>query len=669
MREMSKENKIRKSSEETDSDVEEETLALHRLDTLPSNRFGQEDRQRYHKEDIRYGIDDEFDGSEGDEEAFLRDADLEATAALRANRAANEAKMIDKTGRPEWLKESIYAARSSKRVRICFGLGLITLLILIFTFAFGSSGDEGDGRLHRVYHWAGDIWHSDNKQQPVNHTFPIDVGYPGPTEMGKPPALADEDKFTGDPARGNSPIQTTIPEVGRFELFKHMGNMSPYFSAPDFGISTQKFRALAKGCRTERVHILHRHGSRYPTTSSSANLIRKLFRDMKGTLHFSGPLEFLNTYDPERLGLELLVPLGRQQLFESGVQHQVEYGNLIDTDLKDHGKLFIRAGSQQRIVDSAIAFMQGMFAQNWTRQADLEVQIEAPKFNTTLAPNFACPRAGRAETEPGLAWGRDWYNEYLKGAVQRLKPYAKGVELDGQLLNAMQQLCSYDTVAFGRSDFCGLFTEQEWLDYEYFWDLNFYGSYGAGSEVGKAQGVGWVNEFMARLTKTPWNESTITSENSTFNNDPQTFPIDRRFYADFSHDSVLTNVLAALNLEEFNQPLDLHRPDPRRKFRTSTIAPYAGRFVFEEILCEKPKQDIHARWFGKGSGSGSRPVKDLQIDDGNEHLIRLLINEAIVDLHQLKGCDSRPDGMCQRDQFIRALAGRNEWAQWNKCFD
>lgn len=116
----------------------------------------------------------------------------------------------------------------------------------------------------------------------------------------------------------------------------------------------------------ERVHILHRHGSRYPTGGSPANDVRNLVKDVrKANGKFKGPLSFLNHYDADRLGLELLVPVGREQLFESGVQHGMEYGLLAEHDAREHGRIMVRTGSQQRIVDSAIAFLQGMFGAKW----------------------------------------------------------------------------------------------------------------------------------------------------------------------------------------------------------------------------------------------------------------------------------------------------------------
>lgn len=35
----------------------------------------------------------------------------------------------------------------------------------------------------------------------------------------------------------------------------------------------------------------------------------------------------------------------------------------------------------------------------------------------------------------------------------------------------MLQLCSYETVALGYSRFCGLFSEEDFVNYEYYYDL------------------------------------------------------------------------------------------------------------------------------------------------------------------------------------------------------
>ena len=42
-----------------------------------------------------------------------------------------------------------------------------------------------------------------------------------------------------------------------------------------------------------------------------------------------------------------------------------------------------------------------------------------------------------------------------------------GINLTTSNLYAMQQLCAYETVALGYSQFCGLFTEEEWRGFDY----------------------------------------------------------------------------------------------------------------------------------------------------------------------------------------------------------
>jgi hypothetical protein len=80
-----------------------------------------------------------------------------------------------------------------------------------------------------------------------------------------------------------------------------------------------------------------------------------------------------------------------------------------------------------------------------------------------------------------------WADIYLKNAVKRLQPHIKGLTLNISTVSAMQQLCSYETVALGYSAFCDLFTEEEWLSYDYKFDLSFWYSNGPGGVTVAAQ--------------------------------------------------------------------------------------------------------------------------------------------------------------------------------------
>lgn len=530
--------------------------------------------------------------------------------------------------------------------------------------------------------------------------------------------------------RGNQVIQTAVPAstpVEDLKPFEHMGPLSPYCSSPGFGVDNIRYRDLSalmldetgKGtCSVDQVHILHRHGSRFPTIASPARTVRTLAqaRD-QGDATFAGPLAFLQTWSYQ-LGEELLTPPGRLQLYHSGVQAHMQYAHLVGQQYKgtpgpvpdlekrgrdstveerswggtnklsSSGALLIRAGSQRRIVDSALSWLQGFYGpQLWNHfvyppdsdleapagvaralrarsvdgenaRIELQVHPEAPGWNTTLASNFACPAVdrGNATTARNLEAFRD---AYLQKAVERLQPHVHirpsavhpgraeptrrwDGKLTPKLLNGMQQLCSFETVALGQSPFCGLFTSQEWLDYEHLWDMQFHGYDGAGTPLGVAQGIGWVNEFLARLTNQPWDPATQTSENATINSDPLRFPTQstQKVFADFTHDSVLTSVLAALGTRELNalpptagEPAQKTTPGIQARFRSSHLVPFGARMIFERLSC------------------GTDP-------DRSSPYVRMILNDAVVPLSDV-GCSDRPDGICSLREFVHALQDRN----------
>ena len=87
-----------------------------------------------------------------------------------------------------------------------------------------------------------------------------------------------------------------------------MGQLSHYFPNPDgFGVDEY---ALPPGTNISQLHMLHRHGSRYPE-SYSPTLGEKI-ANKTGTFNATGDLAFLNDYE-YKLGYEMLVPLGHQE--------------------------------------------------------------------------------------------------------------------------------------------------------------------------------------------------------------------------------------------------------------------------------------------------------------------------------------------------------------------
>ena len=92
----------------------------------------------------------------------------------------------------------------------------------------------------------------------------------------------------------------------------------------------------------------------------------------------------------------------------------------------------------------------------------------------------------------------------------------------------------------GSSDFCGLFTQAEWEGYEYTLDLEYWYDYAWGSAIGRAQGLGYLQELVARLTG-KYITSSDSSVNSTLDGSAKTFPLNQTFYLDMSHDDIIVS--------------------------------------------------------------------------------------------------------------------------------
>lgn len=204
----------------------------------------------------------------------------------------------------------------------------------------------------------------------------------------------------------------------------------------------------------------------------------------------------------------------------------------------------------------------------------------------------------------------------------------------------MMDLCPFETVASAQghiSPFCGLFTEDEWVSYDYYQTLGKYYGYGAGSPLGPTQGVGFVNELIARLTGTPVNDSTTT--NRTLDADESTFPLNRKLYADFSHDNDMISIFAALGLYSSTPALEKQRvmsEDEMEGFGAGRTVPFAGRAVVEKLTCE-----------GKGE------------------VVRVVMNGRVLPLEMCRGDG---EGRCMLQAFVEGLAFAREGGRWEECF-
>ncbi|THG92539.1 hypothetical protein EW145_g8680, partial [Phellinidium pouzarii] len=91
---------------------------------------------------------------------------------------------------------------------------------------------------------------------------------------------------------------STFDNKSHFDVLKQWGNLSPMFSVDSLGLDSASM-LIPDGCELTQVHLLHRHGARYPTSGSSpAQFAAKINNATVNGTGFTatGPLSFLNTW-------------------------------------------------------------------------------------------------------------------------------------------------------------------------------------------------------------------------------------------------------------------------------------------------------------------------------------------------------------------------------------
>ena len=149
---------------------------------------------------------------------------------------------------------------------------------------------------------------------------------------------------------------------------------------------------IPQGCTINQVHLLYRHGARYPTSGAApATFSSKMANATKnGNLSFSGDIEFLSNWT-YKLGAELLTPFGRSQNFMLGVEYRQLYGELLNNFTAQKALPVFRTQSQDRMVKTAENFAAGFFGvPEYLDQVNIEILVEAPGVNNSGAAYSTC---------------------------------------------------------------------------------------------------------------------------------------------------------------------------------------------------------------------------------------------------------------------------------------
>ncbi|KAK3711074.1 hypothetical protein LTR37_009861 [Vermiconidia calcicola] len=445
--------------------------------------------------------------------------------------------------------------------------------------------------------------------------------WPGPTPTGPAPFLAETNPapFSSTTYIPNSPLETQVPIKGNSDngnIFQLHGQLSHYFPNPvGFGVDEYP---LPRDAHIAQLHMLSRHGSRYPTVGAGAQLLaEKIQNYTSGTL---GDVTFTGHLYPN-----------------------------------NGSKIVARSTTQDRMTKSAEYFLAGFFGLEWTSNSTLVLAIETETdvWNNTLAGYFNCNNSYGYKNEGGDNATGKWVEIYLADATERLAPYAGGhFNWTAEESYNAQSLCAYETVAVGYSSFCGLFTYEEWEGYEYSIDINFAGQSGFQSPTGRAVGAGYVEEIRARLEHHLIKKPTA-QVNVTLDSNPKTFPLDQALNFDFSHDTNIMGILTAFGFTQFAEVLPADHIKTDRQLVVSHMEPFAARLDMEVINTPSPLD-------------GRRSEGEKYLDGDETTYVHFILNQRTLPLGvSYPECGNRDDGWCTLETFLDVLRTKLEEAQYD----
>lgn len=254
------------------------------------------------------------------------------------------------------------------------------------------------------------------------------MGYPGTTATGIEPAAAETAASYpyNNGSIGEFPLVAPAPHgqaahSSSFDIKKYWGNLAPWYSvsSADYGLPESTNPLIPSGCDITQLHLLYRHGARYPTSGAApATFAAKIANATKTGFNATGDLTFLADWT-YKLGAELLTPFGRTQNFLLGVEYRQLYGKLLNNFTAQGALPVFRTESQDRMVKTANNFAAGFFGvPEYLDQVNIEILVENLGVNNSGAPYETCTNAdvssrGSIGSTVATAFATNAFNETL----------------------------------------------------------------------------------------------------------------------------------------------------------------------------------------------------------------------------------------------------------------
>jgi hypothetical protein len=387
--------------------------------------------------------------------------------------------------------------------------------------------------------------------------------------------------------------------------------------------------AAPQYCEVTAASYLIRHAAIYANDDDYEQYIEPFIKKLNCTYTSSlsnkkrggwkGPLSFFDKWenpinDPENQ-LEQITPQGIKDSKKVGKHLLSRYPKLVPTTKR------IYADKKARTKDTAAAFVK-VFRQE---VEVVEINLNRSSFHAQ-DPHKACKAFSK---EPGNGELETFMSHYTIPIISRLQRFSP-VKLAETDIMGLQQLCGYESAIRGKkSDICDVFTDSEWMAYEYAWDLKYSHMVGHGNPLSPYLGFPWLNttsELMSKFHAPRHGEG--EGEGDIPDDDGQ------RFFLAFTHREVPPFIATALGLfnssNAFAEEFPTDRINWSRSWKMAELIPFLGHVGIEKLTCTEVSMD----------------------QKEEKEYIRVIANSAP---RPIPRCQGGPGASCPFDEFTRIV--------------
>ncbi|KAF2428080.1 histidine acid phosphatase-like protein [Tothia fuscella] len=383
----------------------------------------------------------------------------------------------------------------------------------------------------------------------------------------------------------------------QFNPLLHLPGTSPYFDAIGFGLQHK----VPDGCKVTAASYLIRHAAIYANDDEYETYIKpflwKLEQNRNG---WRGDLKFMEKWHSPILEdrLEEITPSGAEDAMKVGKHLSQLYPELVGTVKK------VLADKKPRTFDTAKALVKAFPQHDGVEVVRITHDINGSM--DALIPHKSCPNFSK---EPGTKEMAEFVSNFAHLVADRLAPFMP-FRLSNNDVIGLQGLCGYESAINGRqSKICSVFTDVEWMAYEYAWDLKYAHMVGPLNPLSPYLGIPWL-ESQSQLFEQ------LDDSNNT---DGTGWPEGQRFFLSFTHREVPPFVATALGI--FNSSSSEVEEFPTdhinwvRSWRMSDLIPFLGHVGMEKMSCDA-SSGLEGKFVRVVANTAPRPIPNCQSGPG-----------------------------------------------------